>query len=291
MTEQPNLAASEPFESLEGQVALVTGGSRGLGRAFAQALADAGARVAITARSADELQQAASEMNEGAGNVIALPADVTDPDAASRVAATVIEAFGSITLLVNNAGQFRAFGLLGHVDPAAWWRELEVNLRGPFLYAHAVLPHMRARGAGRIINVASGAGLSPIPNASAYGVSKTALIRLTETLAHETAATGIAVFALDPGTMRTPMNDYVHSAPEVAQAAPYIQEWFQKVYAEGLDRPISDAANLMLRLARGEADALSGSFVSVADDLDALVREQASDPHGDRHRLRLYRHA
>lgn len=289
MAEQPRFSSPEPIVNLAGQVALVTGGSRGLGRAFAQALAGAGARVAITARSANELEQAVSEMNGGAGNVVAIPADVTDPDAVSRVLATVTKAFGPITLLVNNAGRFRAFGQIGEIDPASWWQELEVNLRGPFLYAQAVVPHMRTHGAGRIINVASGAGLGSIPLASAYNVSKTALIRLTETLAQETAAAGLAVFALDPGTMRTPMNDYVHSAPEVARAAPHIQQWFQKVYAEGLDRPISDAVKLMLRLAAGDADVLSGSFVSVADDLDAMVREQISNPQDDQHKLRLRR--
>jgi NAD(P)-dependent dehydrogenase (short-subunit alcohol dehydrogenase family) len=205
---------------LTGQVALVTGAGRGLGRAFAQALAAAGARVGITARSADELHTAAATMPDG--QVLALPADVTDPAAAAQIVASVEQRLGPLTLLVNNAGQFRAFGAVGAVDPAEWWREVEVNLRGPFLYAHAALPLMRARRQGRIINVASGAGLQAMPLLSAYNVGKTALIRLSETLALEAAGDGITVFAFDPGTVRTPMNAYVHDSPEVTKQAPHV---------------------------------------------------------------------
>ena len=259
---------------LTGQVALITGGSRGLGRAFAQALAAAGAQVAITGRSSDELSQTAEQLSSPGSRVLPIPADVTDPAAAPHVTATVERQLGPITLLVNNAGQFRAFGDVDVVDPAAWWNEVEVNLRGPFLYAHAVLPAMRARHAGRIINVASGAGLGAIAKASAYVVSKTALIRLSEILALETAADGIRVFAIDPGTVRTPMNDYVHDSPEVAQTFPELQQWFRSVYAEGRDAPIEHSVRLVLRLAAGDADDLSGYFLSINDDLDALVQQK-----------------
>ena len=135
--------------------------------------------------------------------------------------------------------QFRAFGPIGVVNPSAWWNEVEVNLRGPLLYAHAVLPSMRARHRGRIINVASIAGVQAIPALSAYVVSKTALIRFTEALAQETAADGVQVFAIHPGTVRTPMNAYVHDSPEVAESAPHIQQWFRTLFAEGRDMPSS----------------------------------------------------
>jgi NAD(P)-dependent dehydrogenase (short-subunit alcohol dehydrogenase family) len=272
---------------LTGQVALVTGAGRGLGRDFAQALAAAGARVGITARSADELHALVAGLPEG--QALALPADVTDPTAAAEVVAAVEQRLGPLTLLVNNAGQFRAFGAIGSVDPTEWWREVEVNLRGPFLYAHAALPRMRARRQGRIINVASGAGLQAMPLLSAYNVGKTALIRLSETLALEVAGDGIVVFALDPGTVRTPMNAYVHDSPEVARQAPYVQQWFQTLFAEGRDTPIEHSVALVLRLAAGDADELSGAFLSVQDDLDALVREQRERPLPERRTLRLQR--
>jgi NAD(P)-dependent dehydrogenase (short-subunit alcohol dehydrogenase family) len=130
---------------LTGQVVLITGGSRGLGRAFAHALLAAGARVAITGRTAPELHETAAQLSSTANQVLAIPADATDAQAAPQVVATVEQRLGPITLLINNAGQSRAFGPIGVVDAIAWWNEAEVNLRGPFLYANAVLPGMRTR--------------------------------------------------------------------------------------------------------------------------------------------------
>ena len=272
---------------LNQHVVLITGASRGLGRAFAQALAHRGARVAITARSADVLQQTVTELNHAPDQILAIPADVTDLDVTSHVIATVEAQLGPITALINNAGQFRAFGPIGVVDPTRWWRELEVNLRGPFLYTHVVLPLMRTRATGRIINVASGAGLGTIPLASAYNVSKTALIRFTETLAQEIAGSGVHAFAIHPGTVRTPMNAYVHDSPEVAAQAPQIQQWFHTLYAEQQDTPIEQAVALVVRLVQGDADVLSGWYLSVDDDLSALVQQHTTAPQADQRTLRM----
>ena len=222
---------------LTGQVVLITGGSRGLGRAFAQALLAAGARVAIIDILAAELHETAAQLSSAANQVVAIRADVTDPQAAPQVVTTVEERLGPITLLINNAGQFRAFGPIGVVDPIAWWNEVEVNLRGPFLYANAVLPGMRRRHRGRIINLASRAGIQGIPTLSAYVTSKAAL--------------------------------------------------FRTVYAQELDTPIERPVYLALRLAAGDADALSGRYISVEDDLDALLKECSADPSADQRLLRV----
>jgi NAD(P)-dependent dehydrogenase (short-subunit alcohol dehydrogenase family) len=272
---------------LTGQVVLITGGSRGLGRAFAQALLAAGARVAIIDILAAELHETAAQLRSAANQVVAIRADVTDPQAAPQVVTTVEERLGPITLLINNAGQFRAFGPIGVVDPIAWWNEVEVNLRGPFLYANAVLPGMRRRHRGRIINLASRAGIQGIPTLSAYVTSKAALIRFSEALALETVEDGIQVFAIHPGTLRTPMNDYVHDSPEVAKSAPQVQQRFRTVYAQELDTPIERPVHLVLRLAAGDADALSGRYISVDDDLDALPKECSADPSADQRLLRV----
>jgi NAD(P)-dependent dehydrogenase (short-subunit alcohol dehydrogenase family) len=272
---------------LTGQVVLITGGSRGLGRAFAQALLAAGARVAIIDILAAELHETAAQLSSAANQVVAIRADVTDPQAAPQVVTTVEERLGPITLLINNAGQFRAFGPIGVVDPIAWWNEVQVNLRGPFLYANAVLPGMRRRHRGRIINLASRAGIQGIPTLSAYVTSKAALIRFSEALALETLEDGIQVFAIHPGTLRTPMNDYVHDSPEVAKSAPQVQQRFRTVYAQELDTPIERPVHLVLRLAAGDADALSGRYISVEDDLDALLKECSADPSADQRLLRV----
>jgi len=272
---------------LTGQVALITGGSRGLGRAFAQALLAAGARVAITGRTAPELHETAVQLSSAVNQVLAIPAEATDPQGTPQVVATVEKRVGPITLLINNAGQNRAFGPIGVVDPIAWWNQVEVNLRGPFLYANAVLPGMRARQKGRIINVASQAGMQGIPTLSAYVVSKTALIRFTETLALDTVEDGIRVFAIHPGTVRTPLNDYIHDSAEVAKSAPLVQQYIQNLYAQGLDTPIERSVQLVLRLAAGDADTLSGRYISVEDDLDALAKECAAESSADQRMLRL----
>jgi len=272
---------------LTGQVALITGGSRGLGRAFAQALLAAGARVAITGRTAPELHETAVQLSSAVNQVLAIPAEATDPQGTPQVVATVEKRVGPITLLINNAGQNRAFGPIGVVDPIAWWNQVEVNLRGPFLYANAVLPGMRAGQKGRIINVASQAGMQGIPTLSAYVVSKTALIRFTETLALDTVEDGIRVFAIHPGTVRTPLNDYIHDSAEVAKSAPLVQQYIQNLYAQGLDTPIERSVQLVLRLAAGDADTLSGRYISVEDDLDALAKECAAESSADQRMLRL----
>jgi NAD(P)-dependent dehydrogenase (short-subunit alcohol dehydrogenase family) len=256
-----------------------------LGKAFAQALAAKGARVAITARSEEDLKATAKEIAEAGGQVVAIPANVTDE--AARVVNKVEQTFGPITLLVNNAGRLRAFGVVGDVDPASWWQEIEANLRGPFLYSHAVLPGMRTRQSGRIINIASGAGLQGMPTVSAYVVSKTALIRLSEAMALETANDGIKIFAVHPGTVRTPMTRYAHDSPDVTQRAPEVQQWSRDLFAEGADTPIEHAVDLILKLAAGEGDALSGCYIAVEDDLETLVKEHSSGTEPDYRTLRL----
>ena len=247
----------------------------------------AGARVAITGRTAPELHETAVQLSSAVNQVLAIPAEATDPQGTPQVVATVEKRVGPITLLINNAGQNRAFGPIGVVDPIAWWNQVEVNLRGPFLYANAVLPGMRAGQKGRIINVASQAGMQGIPTLSAYVVSKTALIRFTETLALDTVEDGIRVFAIHPGTVRTPLNDYIHDSAEVAKSAPLVQQYIQNLYAQGLDTPIERSVQLVLRLAAGDADTLSGRYISVEDDLDALAKECAAESSADQRMLRL----
>jgi NAD(P)-dependent dehydrogenase (short-subunit alcohol dehydrogenase family) len=286
-TEASAFSIKEVSMNLTKQVILITGGSRGLGRAFAQALVAAGARVAITARSAPELNETAAQLSATADQAIAIPVDVVDPEAAPRVVAETEQRLGPITLLINNAGQFRAFGRIGDLDPLEWWNEVEANLKGPLLYAHAVLPGMRARRQGRIINVASDAGLQALPLVSAYSVSKTALIRLSESLALETAEEGIKVFAIHPGTVRTPMNDYVHDSPEIGKRVPWLQQRFRTLFAEGRDMPIERSVHLVLRLAAGGADALSGRYITVEDDLDALIKQFAAGAPADQRLLRV----
>jgi NAD(P)-dependent dehydrogenase (short-subunit alcohol dehydrogenase family) len=245
---------------LTDQIVLITGGSRGLGRAFAEALAGAGARVVIMARSAHELQHTVDAISQRGGQATAMPIDVTEATAVQQAVTVIEDQIGAIDLLINNAGTFRAFGTLATIDPDDWWREVEINVRGPFLCTRAVLPGMIQRGQGRIINLASGAGVQPFETISAYNLSKTAVIRLTESTALETQAHGISVFAIHPGTVRTPMNAYVVESPTVAAQAPLVRQWFDQLYAAQQDTPMIQAVELVLALASGQADTLTGCY-------------------------------
>ena len=274
---------------LGGQVAIVTGGGRGIGRAFALALANTGAAVAVVARSADQLAETVALVEEAGGRAVAVTADVTDQQAVERMVCHVDQQLGPVDLLVNCAGRWLLMGEVWQADAEEWWREIEVNLRGPFLCARAVLPGMISRGRGRIVNLASGAGLQAVPYGSAYAISKTAVIRFSENLAAETKEHGISVFAIHPGTVRTPMNVYWLEDGIAALPAPMAQrcEWMYRFFEEGRDTPIEKPVRLVLFLASGKADALSGCYVSVDDDVAEMVSRAEEIRRDELYALRL----
>ncbi len=274
---------------LDGQVAIVTGGGRGLGRAFAQALAAAGASVAVLARTEEQIAETVGRITEDGGQAIALPVDVTDHQAVERAVQTTEQQLGPVDLLVNNAGRWLLGNELWKIDPEEWWREITVNLYGPFLCARAVLPHMVARHRGRIINVSSAAALGATPYISAYGISKTALTRFTENLAIETRSHGISVFAIDPGTVRTPMNAYwlefdTQTLPP--ELRPTLQG-FQQLFRAGYDDPLEPAVELVLSLASGGADSLSGCHISIHDTVTDMASRADDIERNQVYRLRL----
>ena len=254
--------------------ALVTGAGRGIGRAIALSLAQAGWQVAITARSAIELEETSALSSN---RMLAVTADVTDPPQVRAMVERVESELGSIDLLVNNAGMAGPLGPFWENDPAEWWRNQEVNLRGPMLCCREIVPRMIARKSGRIVNVASGAGFQPFPELSAYVVSKTALIRFSEQLAFELAPHGIAVFPIQPGTVHTRMVD------ESRIRLPYIQA----ILDQGKDVTPDVPANLVLKLASGCADSLSGRFFSVHENVDEVVRRAEEARSRDLYLLRV----
>jgi NAD(P)-dependent dehydrogenase (short-subunit alcohol dehydrogenase family) len=242
-------------------VALVTGGGRGIGRAFALALSKQGWRVAAASRTQAELTETLRLLNAGA-DAIAIQADVTGQRAVESMVATVEEKLGPVDLLVNNAGAGPPFGPLWESGADEWWRNIEVNLKGPMLCSRAVLPGMIERRRGTIINVASGAGTVSIPYLSAYVTAKTALIRLTELLADELRPHGVCVFAIEPGAVRTAMAEQLLQSEEGKRWLP----WFQRIFDEGRDVTTQPAEELLLHLASGKAAELSGRFFTVKAD-------------------------
>ncbi len=258
-------------KTLSGQVALITGGGRGLGRTYAEALAAAGAAVAVLSRTEAELNETVALVEAAGGRARAYPGDVTDAAAVERTIGAVERDLGAIDLLVNAAGVAEPFGPLAETDADDWWRGVEINAKGPFLTTRFVLPGMIARGRGRIVNVSSGVGTRAVPLVSSYAVAKTALIRLTECVSVEAAPQGVRVFSISPGMVRTSMNRAILHHPRSKEWFP----WAHETVAAGRDTPASVSAALVLRLARGDGDALSGRHITVADDFDALVARAA----------------
>lgn len=253
-------------------VALVTGGGRGIGRTLAATLTGAGWAVAVTGRTAASLEEVVA-----AGQAaLALPGDATDGEAVAEAVRRTEEQLGPLDLVVANAGRFSAAGPLWEGDPDDWWRDVEVNLRGPQLALAAALGPMVARGSGRVVVLGSGIGTRAGPHMSAYSTSKAAVLRLVESVAEELAGTGVCVFVISPGLVATDMTQF----PEEFLA--HHPDWRGRAKRDGV--PAERAADLLLALTSGRYDELTGRFLHVTTDLDA-ARAAAGDP--ERGTLRL----
>ena len=184
---------------LEGQVALVTGASRGIGAVIARRLAQEGARVAVNYQSSEEAaRQVVQSITDGGGEAAVMAGDVSQEDSANTLVKQVLERWGRIDILVNNAGITRD-RLLLRMTPEDWDRVLEVNLRGAFLCTKYVMPHLIRRRQGRVVNISSVVGLGGNPGQANYAASKAGLIGFTKAVAREVASRNITVNALAPG--------------------------------------------------------------------------------------------
>jgi NAD(P)-dependent dehydrogenase (short-subunit alcohol dehydrogenase family) len=253
---------------LEGQVAIVTGGGRGTGRAFAQALAKAGASVAVTARTKRELGETVELIQSSGGRAIAIPADISDPSAVERIAKTTENELGMVDILINNAGVTGPISADWEADPNDWWHTLEINLRGTYLMTRAVLPSMVSRNRGRIINITSAVALRTLPYFSAYTVSKAAIIYYTQNLAGQVKDHGISVFAYHPGGPETEMSRHLAESSEVHDS---VGDIFRGLYANDAHTPMEIPVRDVMRMALGKSDALTGRFLIHTDDQEEML--------------------
>jgi len=252
---------------LSAQIALVTGGGSGIGRAIVQSLAAAGATVIVSGRTQKHLDDTVALVEAAGGSAHSMIMNVTDKQAVPFVVRQIEQQFGFIDILVNNAGRHNALGPLWTIDPDTWWQEVECNLFGTFLCMHAVLPGMTERRRGRIINISSAAGNQPRPYSTAYSSSKAAVTRLTESVALSTRDYGVYLFALHPGSVRTAMADYLINSEQGQRWVPE----FGAIYDQ-TEIPPERVAQLAVLLASGAADVLSGQFLNVYDDIDVLIK-------------------
>jgi 3-oxoacyl-[acyl-carrier protein] reductase len=254
-----------PNDDLTGQVALVTGGGRGIGAGIARELARAGARVAVAARTREQVEAVAREIDG-----LALEVDVTDRAAVERMVEETERGLDPIDLLVANAGINNSADVW-EGEPDDWWRVLEVNVLGVYLSARAVIPGMLERGRGRIVVTGSGAAYLPGASNTAYTSSKAAVARLAETLAESLRDTPVRVFLISPGLVQTEMTDghFPDDAP-----------W----------TPPELAPRLVRVLASGRADELAGRYIHAEhDDIEDLIRRADEVRENDLNAIRLRR--
>jgi NAD(P)-dependent dehydrogenase (short-subunit alcohol dehydrogenase family) len=262
------------FADVDSTVAVITGGGRGIGRLLAETMAESGIAVGLVARSSDQLEQTVADITRSGGTAAGAIADVTDSRSVADAFARLRDQLGPIDVLVNNAGILGPIGPLWEVDASEWWRTMEVNVGGMLIATQLVLPEMVARRKGRILNVSSQAGSYRWPLVSAYSVSKASVVKFTENVALETSRFGISVFSVHPGLLRIGMgeSDALEHAPDGSYAG-RIHAWVQRELDQGRGAEAESAMRLMVRLARGDADALSGRHISVHDDLDAMIEQ------------------
>ena len=267
VTGRAMLVQEEPMIefSLEGQVAIITGASRGIGKAIAETFARAGARVVVCSRKLEGLEAAAAEIREAApvladgnrsGQVLAIQAHVGQADDVRNLVAQTMEAYGRVDVVVNNAATNPHFGPLLTADEGQWLKILDTTLLGAVRLCQAAVPHMREQGGGKIINMASIAGLRPSAAMGLYGVGKAALIQLTRQLAMELGPDNIRVNAIAPGIIETRFSQLLWQTPQISEPL------LAGLPLGHFGQP-QDVAGLALYLASPAADYVTGAVFSV----------------------------
>lgn len=248
--------------SLEGKVALVTGGSRGIGEAIALAFAEAGADVAVVARTADALETVAGKISATGRRGLAVVCDVTDETQVRAAVDRVVTDLGGLDIVVNNAGGNKFLATVPDLRPDGWDKIINQNLRSAFLFSHVAGQHMRDRGAGSIINMSSVAGLEGAPGLSAYSAAKFGLRGLTMTMAKELGTAGVRVNAISPGWIRTDLNVNFRGDSEAEKA--FVQSVPMQRWGEA-----HEIAGAAVFLASDAASYVTGTTIVVDGGLTA----------------------
>jgi NAD(P)-dependent dehydrogenase (short-subunit alcohol dehydrogenase family) len=250
-------------KNLQGQVAIITGGGRGIGKAAAYALARLGVAVVVTARSIQQVEDVAAALRAQGASALALSADVADPAQVETISKRTLEAFGRVDILVNNAGIIWPVDEVVDSDPKEWAYNIQVNLLGPFYLTRAILPEMIKQGSGRIVSVSSGAAINPILGASAYSTAKAGLDMFTRALAHELASTGVTVNSFHPGMVDTEMQTDLRSVD--TSGAAFDLNRFHDAFQQRQLRAPDDVAQAIAWLSGPWSGEHSGKIFRITD--------------------------
>jgi NAD(P)-dependent dehydrogenase (short-subunit alcohol dehydrogenase family) len=248
---------------LTGRVAIVTGASRGIGQAIALAFAAAGAQVALSSRKQESLDAVVTEIKKQGGQAIAIAAHTGDSNAVRALVAQTVERFGGVDILVNNAATNPHFGPLLTADEGQWLKILDVNVLGYFRAAQAVVPELQKRGRGKIINMASVAGLRPMPGMGVYSVSKAAVLMLTQTLAQELGPHNIQVNAIAPGVIKTRFSSVLWQTESIARS-------IQAATPLGRFGEVDDLTSAALYLASPASDYMTGAVMVIDGGMNVV---------------------
>ncbi|NPA92475.1 MAG: SDR family oxidoreductase [Chloroflexi bacterium] len=241
---------------LQGKVAIITGASRGIGRAIAEAFAEAGAAVVVSSRKQEALEEVAEAIRARGGQALAVAAHTGDTVAVETLINRTVTTFGGIDILVNNAATNPHFGPLLSAEESHWQKILDVNLVGYFRTAKAAVPHMQARGGGKIINIASIAGLVPLQGMGVYSTAKAGVLMLTQALAIELAPDNIQVNAIAPGFVKTRFSKPIWGNPSLAK------DVMRLIPQRRIAEP-QDIAPLALYLASSASDFMTGEVLVI----------------------------
>jgi NAD(P)-dependent dehydrogenase (short-subunit alcohol dehydrogenase family) len=249
-------SADPDHTDLSDRVAIVTGASRGIGRAIAEAFADAGARVVLTSRTQETLDEVAADIEANGGTALPIAAHAGEFDAVQDLVAQTTEAFGGVDILVNNAATNPHFGPVLSAEESHWDKTFDVNVKGYWRFAKACFPSMKARGGGKIINLASVAGEQPMAGMGVYGVTKAGVLMLTDTLAAELAEANVQVNAIVPGFVKTKFSKAIWASDDLSDAV-------LKATPQHRMADPNELTGLALYLASSASDFVTGSHFRI----------------------------